>query len=363
MARGFTIRETDVYQLIINELNNNAFSSKIEFSMADWIALGQDADGNPEGLLINKLVLSKGDISRPDIAETFDEETYAKQENPFVAFEVGPLNGEITALNDIKDIVYSPVLTFLVPIENINVQRAITLAIEEVRHRLIQYERIWNVEYPDIENITNATKIQEQLKVIITSGTIDYGGIIPISGKQYSTYTLPLTINITDFGEFMNQQKIYMGTYDILDSGSPKMFKLEPNEWHWGTSRGTESAMLIPDLADPTSTNNKEIKSITKNKGFAFTIDLQMDFYNDTNGEFLKWLYKDSILEKAEDPIMKLTIEFYKYDSATEDFIIDNDLTMTREMILTQNQPNDSMSKGDKLIHSLVLTPIYNNDN
>lgn len=363
MARGFTIKETDVYRLIIEELNNNAFSSKVEFSMADWITLGQDADGNPEGLLINKLALSKGNLSRFDVVETYNEETYAKQETPFVAFEVGPLNGEIVALNDIKDIVYAPILTFLVPMENINVQRAITLAIEEVRHRWVQYERILNVEYPNIEDISSTAKIEEELKVIITTGTIDYGGIIPISGKQYLTYTLPITINVTNFGEFANQQKIYLGTSDILDGGTTKMFKLEPNEWHWGTSRGTESAMLLPDLANVSSTNNKEIKSISKNKGFAFTIDLQMDLYNSTNGELFKWLYKDSIKEKLVDPIMKLKVEFYKYDSATDSFILDtDDMTTERNMVLTQNQPNESISKGDKIVHSLVLTPHYNKD-
>ena len=362
MARGFTIKETDIYRLIIEELNNNAFSSKIQFSLADWITLGEDENGKPQGLLINKLSLSKNNLSRFDVVETFNEESYAMQKTPFVAFEVGPLNGEIMALNTIKDIAYDPTLTFLVAADNILVQRAITLALEEVRYRWIQYERVLEVEYPNIDDISSSTKIEETLKVIMGSGTIDYGGLVEINGKQYLTYTLPVTINVTNFGEFANQQKIYLGTYDILQTGSPKMFLLEPNEWHWGTARGTESVMLLPDLASPSSTNNKEIKSITKNKGFAFNIDLQLDLYNSTVGELHKWLYKDSILEKLDDPIMKLRVEFYKYDSTTEAFVIDSELTMTRDMVLTQNQPPESISKGDKLIHTLVLTPIYNSN-
>jgi hypothetical protein len=359
MSRGFTIKETDVYRLILEELNNNAFSSKLSFSMADWV-MGVDSEGQPNGLLINKLALTKNDLSRFDIKETFSESTYMTTETPFVAFSVGPLNGEFIALPTIKDVVYDPTLTFLVCADNINVQRMITLALEEIRYRLIQYERVWNASYMDLDNLASTTKVTETLKVIITSGTIDYGDIIQINGKQYLTYTLPLTIRMTNFGEFANQQKIYLGTSDILETGSTKMFLLEPDEWHWGTARGTESVMFLPDLASAGSTNNKEIKSVVKNKGFSFTLDLQLDLYDSTVGELHKWLYKDSIQEKLVEPIMTLKVEFYRYNSVSETFVIDSDLTTTRTMALTQNQPNESMSKGDKLVHTLVLTPIYN---
>lgn len=362
MSRGFTIREVDVFRLIIEELNNNAFSSKIKFSMADWLTIGENDEGDPEGLLINRLALSKDNQSRFDVLETYDEETYAKTEQPFVAFSVGGLNGEITALNTIKDIVYDPVITFLVNADNINAQRVITLAIEEIRYRWIQYERTLDVEYYDIDNITSSTKISETLKVIMASGTIDFGSPIKINGKQYLSYTLPVTINVTNFGEFANQQRIYLGTNEILDGGSTKMFLIEPNDWHWGTSRGIESVMLLPDKAAPGSTNNKEIKSVAKNKGFAFNVELQMDFQDSTVGDLCKWLYKDSMLEDLAEPIMQLRVEMFLYDSGTGDFVKDDSLTMERPMILSQNQPSESLSKGEKLVHSLVLTPIYNTD-
>jgi hypothetical protein len=359
MARNFSIKETDVYRIILEEVNDTAFSSKIEFSMADWMPFGEDAEGNPKGLLINRLALNGDQLTRFDINTTYDEETYAKSTNSFVAFSVGPLNGEITALNTIKNVVYSPVLTFLVSIDNINVQRAITIALEEVRKRLIQYQRVFKTSYHDLDNLDSTTKIEETLKVIMMSSTIDYGDIFQINGKQYLTYTMALTIQVTNFGEFANQQKIYLGVSDILDEGSIKMFPVEPNEWHWGVGRGIESVQLLPDYAEVGSTNNKEIKSVTKNKGFAFNMEMQMDFQDSSVGELCKYLYKDSMIESLTNPICTLTIEMYLYDSTSGTYLIDSDLTMTRVMELTQNQPPENLSKGEKLVHSLTLAPKY----
>jgi len=303
--------------------------------------------------------LSQDNQSRFDSHISYDENTYAQQEEPFVAFDVSSLNGEIVALNTIKDIVYSPTLSFLVAVDNIIVHRLIKLAIEEVRFRWIQYERAFDVDYVDIDNTSSSTKVSETLKAIFKAETIDYGEIVQINNIQYLVYSLPLTLNLTNFGEFANQQKIYLGTDEILDDGNTKMFLLEPDEWHWGTARGTESVMLLPDLAT-TNVNSREIKSETKNKGFAFVIDLQLDFNDSTIGEFHEWLYKDSILEKHGDPTMKLQVDFYKYNSSSETFVKASSLTMEREMILVQNQPNEKLSKGDKIVFSLVLTPKYN---
>ena len=362
MARGFSIKEIDVYKIILEELNDNALSSKIEFNMADWLAYGKDSNDNPKGLLINRLALQDDKDGRFDVKKTYDESTYASSTNSFVAFSVGSLNGELIALETIKDATYSPMLTFLVSIDNLNVQRAVTIALEEVRKRLIQYERTYTTSYIDLDNPSSTSTIDETLKIIMMSGTIDYGEIFEINGKQYLTYTMPLFLQVTNFGEFANQQKIYLGVDDILETGSPKMFLLEPNEWYWGVARGSESVQLLPDLASASSTNNKEIKSVTKNKGFAFNLELQLDFLDSDVGELCKWIYKDSMLEKLADPEVTLKVEMAVYDSVTDTFIVDSDLTTERQMILTQNNPNEPISKGDKLVHSLVLTPKYNKD-
>jgi hypothetical protein len=65
------------------------------------------------------------------------------------------------------------------------------------------------------------------------------------------------------------------------------------------------------------------------------------------------------MIESITNPICTLTIEMYLYDSSTETFLIDGELTMTRVMELTQNQPPESISKGEKLVHSLTLAPKY----
>lgn len=359
MARDFTIRETDVYKLIVEEMNNNAFAEKIQFSIADWITTTDPVTGDVKGLLIQKLALdSKGKF---DTVTTFNENTYAKETNSFVAMAVGALNGEFTALNTIKDVVYDTYLEFLVCIDNIYVQQAIMLAIEECRKRFIQYERTLDVSYMDLDNPTSTTRIEETLKVLMAAQSIDYGDITQINGKQYLTYTLPITIEITNFGEFSNQQKIYLGV-DALTSGSPAattMYLMEPDEWHWGTASGTESVMLLPEKATVVGDQYKEIKSIAKDKGFAFTMDVQMDFQNANNGALLKYLYKQSMLPDLDTHVYKIRVDMYLYSSSTKTFVKDTTLTMERDMLLTHNEPAGSVSKGQKLVHSLVFVPYY----
>jgi hypothetical protein len=220
-----------------------------------------------------------------------DDSSYAVTKNSFVAISVGSLNGEFSALNTIKDVVYDTMVEFLVCADNINVQNLITLALEEVRARLIQYQRTLDTTYVDLDNPSSKTRIAETLKIIMMSGTIDYGAYTQINGKQYLTYTLPLTIQVTNFGEFANQQKIYVGTDQITTEGVVDMFLLEPTEWHYGTASGVESAMLLPDKASTNQTNQKEIKSVQKDKGFSVNMEVQMDLQDATVGELLRFIY------------------------------------------------------------------------
>lgn len=355
MARGFTIKETDIYKLILDELNDNAFYPTIKFSLADWIS-STNSEGVSNGLLINRYALKN---DRFDVVETMDEETYSSAKNSYVVCSIGSLNGEFTALNTIKDVVYDTMIEFLVCSDNIAVQKVITLALEEVRARLIQYQTTLDVSYVDLTNVASTTRIEETLKVIMMSGTIDYGAYTQISGKQYLTYTLPLTIQATNFGEFANQQKVYIGTDQILTAGVPKMFLLEPNEWHYGTASGIESAMLVPLKVSTAHTNEQEIKSIEKDRGFSFTMDIQMDLQDTTVGELLRHFYKYSVQESLVQPIYTVRMDMYLYDSVTDTFVLDTDLRMERLMICTQNQPNETLSKGEKIVYSLVFVPYF----
>ena len=358
MARGFTIKETDIYKLIIEEMNDSAFSGVIQFSFADWIT-NTDIDGNVKGLTINRFALNSN--GKFDLTSKFNETTYANEKNSFVAMTIAPLNGELTALNTIKDVVCDTSIEFLVCADNINIQQAITLAIEEVRARFIQYQTTLDVSYVDLTNTSSKTRIEETLKVIMMSGTIDYGSFVQINSKNYLTYTLPIIIRATNFGEFANQQKIYIGVDSILDDNDDViMHLLEPNEWFYGTARGVESVMLLPDKASSTQVNQMEIKSIQKDKGFAFNLDVQMDLQDTTVGTLLRHFYKDSLQESLVNHIYTIKIEMYLYNSGTGLYTIDNDLTVTRLMTCTQNQPNESLSKGEKIVYSLVFVPYYN---
>ena len=427
MARCFTIKETDILKVLIEEFNDTAFSDTIEFSLGDWMTLGQDENGNPTGLLINKYSFNnKGNF---DKKVTYDEITYAKKEQSFVAMSVSSLNGEFIALETIKDVVYDTTVEFLVCIDNMVVQNAITLAIEEVRKRFIQYLRTYDVYYMDLEDTSSKTRIKEQLKLVFTSGTIDYGTISQINGKQYLSYSMPVTLRATNFGMFANQQKIYIGvdsiTETVGENTSVKMFNLEPDEWHYGTGSGIETAQLLPSKSETTYTNAKEGKSIQKNKVWSFSMDVQIDLQNEDVGEILYHFYKRSIKQELVQDIYTLKIEtylFYKettsFESSTEtywneqeeenretvvnvtdfpaipsemvasdyaegyairisngslpvsyaykvvtvtpaNYGIDNELTSERYMIATLNSPNESISKGDKITHHIILTPYY----
>jgi len=356
MARGFTIKETDIYKLIQEELNDSAFTNEIQFSLADWLP-STNSSGEQTGLTINRLAMNSN--GRFDVVKTMDETTYASSKNSFVAFSVGSLNGEFTALNTIKDVVYDTMVEFLVCADNIAVQKVITLAIEEVRARFIQYQRTLDVTYVDLNTPTSTTRIAETLKIIMMSGTIDYGAYTQINGKQYLTYTLPITIQATNFGEFANQQKIYVGVDQILTGAVPTMFLLEPNEWHYGTARGIESAMLLPLKSSTVHLNEQEIKSVGKDKGFSFTMDIQMDLQDTTVGALLKHFYKESVKESLIEPVYTVRMDMFLYDSVTDTYVLDSDLRMERKMILSQNQPNETLSKGEKIVYSLVFVPYF----
>lgn len=417
MARGFTIRESDIFNEIVKEFNDTAMSSKIKFSLGDWNVTGVDDEGNAKGLLINKF--SFNSQGKFDVVESFDENTYIKSSNSFVAMSISSLNGEFIALETIKEVYYSPIIEFLVCIDNVAVHTAITYAIEEVRKRFIQYFKKINVYYTDLDNPSNDTQLTEALKLIFVAGTIDFGTIVQIAGKQYLTYSMPVSISATNFGLYTNEQRIYLGVDSILENDSPKMFLLEPNEWHYGMAAGIESTQLLPQYSEPTYKNAKEGKSVQKNKVWTFQMDQQIDIEDENIGPILRHLYKRSIQEELTQDIYTLKIETYVFfedendiESSTEtywdnqiesnrgtflgdvsevnvndypaDFALrltdgtlpanytyykiilieggyrsDDDLLSIRKMIATANQPNDTLSKGEKIVNTVILVPYF----
>lgn len=470
MYSKLTISEREILRFIAEQFNDNSFG--VKFSIADWFV------DNANSLLINRKAL---DFERFDKGDIFDENTYAKQQYSFVAMSVNSLNGEFLALNKIKQVVYDTSIDFLICSEYPNVLLGITTAIEEVRKKLLQYFTTFKVSYIDLNNQSSTTQIDEILKVITMTGSIDYGQEVKINGKGYLTYSLPITMLFTNFGEFANQNKLKLGVsdvqfgqwansneaywnlngqvgsaydvtlnivgsspysqylpsptnlkhgiagrvnhlinnyyvltttntnytdtvsgtyatqtafnnylttngfatlanvgkiyrglktttgywyaiiihdrtveyYNVTGNGVVKMFDIEPIEWHWGTTTSQETTQLLRDKDLLLEENSYEVKSLSKSKSYAFSCDLQIDLKN----ELLRKLYKDSKIPKGTIDTWYLQDITEEYDEIEETYVIAEDLSVTRELELIINQPNESLSKGEKIVFTLAFAP------
>lgn len=472
MYSKLTISERDILRFIAEQFNDNSFG--VKFSIADWFV------DNSNALLINRKAL---DYERFDKADIFDENTYAKQQYSFVAMSVNSLNGDFLALNEIKQVVYDTTIDFLICSDYTNVLLGITTAIEEIRKKLLQYFTTYKVSYIDLDNQSSNTQVEEILKVITMTGSIDYGQEVKINGHGYLTYSLPITMLFTNFGEFANQNKYRLGVsdiqfgewgasneaywnlngqvggaYDIVlnvvgsspysqylpsptvlayniagrvnhllneyyilptsnttytdtisgtyatatafadyltsngyailanvgkiyrglktttgywyaiviqdrqveyyvvqGNGVVRMFDIEPIEWHWGTTTAQETTQLLTDKDLLLEENSLEVKSMAKSKSYAFSCDLQIDFKE----PILRKLYKDSKIPKAVIDTWYLEDTTYQYDEVDDEFKIATDLSVTRELELIINQPNESLSKGEKIVFTVAFAPKF----
>lgn len=470
MYNKLTISERDILRFITQQFNNNSLG--VKFSIADFFQNGENS------LFIQRKAL---DFERFDKSEIFDENTYAKQQFTFVAMSVNSLNGEFLALNEIKQVVYDTTIDFLICSEKPNVLLGITTAIEEVRKNLLQYFTTFKVSYMDLNNTSSKTPIEETLKVITMTGSMDYGQEVKINGKGYLTYSLPITMMFTNFGEFANQNKLKLGcsavqfgqwdnsdnaywnlngivggAYDVAinivgsqpysqylptptnlkhgiagkvrhllnnflvfttfntnytdtvagtyvtqtdfnnyliaqgvavvgnlnkiyrglkttsgywyativqdfdikyyvvgDNGVHKMFDIEPIEWHWGTTTTQETTQLLRDKDLAIEENSKEVKSLSKNRSYAFSCDLQIDLKH----ELLRKLYRDSKIPNGQVDTWYLEDITEEYDEIDETYKIASDLSYTRKLVLIVNQPNESLSKGEKIVFTLAFAP------
>lgn len=473
MYSKLTISERDILRFIAEQFNDNSLG--VKFSIADWLTNGDNA------LLIQRKALG---FERHDVMDVFDENTYAKAKTSFVAMAVNNLNGDFLALNEIKQVVYDTSIDFLICSDYPTVLMGITTAVEEVRKKLLQYFTTYKVKYIDIDN-PNSQPIEEVLKVITMTGSIDYGQEVKINGHGYLTFSLPITMMFTNFGEFANQNKYKLGVdviqygqwdasnepywnlngvvggaYDIAltsvgsepysqylptptdlrhgiagkvrhlingylvfttfntnytdtisgtyltqtdfnnylisqgvavvgnlnkiyrglktttgywyatiiqdfdvkyyvvgDNGVVKMFDIEPIEWHWGTTASQETTQLLRDKEYIEEENTLEVKSMTKSKTYAFSCDLQIDLKN----ELLRKLYRDSKIPRAVIDRWYLEDITEEYDEEMETYVIAPDLTSNRELELIINQPNESLSKGEKIVFTVAFAPKYKN--
>jgi hypothetical protein len=115
----------------------------------------------------------------------------------------------------------------------------------------------------------------------------------------------------------------------------------------------------VPSKSSATHLNEQEIKSIEKDKGFSFNMEIQMDLQDATVGALLRYIYIKSVQESLIQPIYTVKMEMYLYNVSTKLYALDSALTMERKMIMIQNQPNETLSKGEKIVYSLVFIPYY----
>lgn len=470
MYNKLTVSERDILRFIVQEFNTNSLN--IPFSIADWFMNGENS------LLISRKAF---DFERFDIGKTFNENTYASTNKSFVAMSVGSLNGEFLALNTIKQITYDTSIDFLICSDYPKVLLQITTAIEEIRKKLLQYFTTLEVEYFDLNTESSKEKIKETLKVITMTGEISYGEEVKINGKGYLTYSMPITIFVTNYGEFANQNTFKLGVdeftfsqwgnsdfeywtangqvggiYDInvnalgvppytqylpnplnleqgiasrvkyllddylvfstsntnytdtvsgtyarqvdfnnylkssgyaiaenlgkiyrglqvidgywyativqneetvyfqtVSNGVAKMFDIEPIEWHWGTTATQETTQFLRDKDLTIAENSYEVKSTTKSKAYAFTCDLQIDLKE----PILRKLYKDSKFPSGVINKWYLLDQTVEFDEVSKTYVIAQDLSFTRELELVVVQPNESLSKGEKIVFTIALAP------
>lgn len=352
MAISINIRERDIKKFILDEFNDNAFSSRIQFS------LGDSARVSDTSFLFRRFTLEDND-GRFDIVDTMNENTYMTSKNPYVVLDIGNLNPQYTALNTIKESTYSTTVGAYVCAGDPDIYRATVLALEQIRSRFIQYHKVIRVEYLDYDNPSSSTKIVEDIKLVATAGGLTPEFIDRINGKSYLYFSMELTIMATNYGEFANQELISIGVSSITEGGSTKMFDIEPIEWSWGVGIDTEATQLINDKDVTLIPQSERIRHLPKSKAYSFTCVVQIDFRN----ELFKKIFKDSRNQNlsSANEIWKIESKISVYNATTQTYEIDSSLTYndTKGYILTTNRPVDSLSKGEKYVFILGFELAY----
>ncbi len=350
VVKKINIRERDILKFILDELNDNVFSSRIKFALGDSVRVSDTS------MLIRRFTLDTPN-DRMDLVETFDESTYMTTKNPYIITNVSGLDPEFTALNEIKEATYDGSIGFLVCEEDADIYRATLWALEEIRSRLIQYHKVIRVSYLDYDNLSSETTIDEDIKIVATTGGLKREFIDRINGKSYLYFTLPITILATNNGEFANQESISIGVSSIVTGTAVTMFPIEPIGWNWGMGVDTESAQMLTDYTVSLVGNSERIKHAPKSKAYAFQCIVYIDFSNALSKKIFKDSYKLNSSSATE--LWTIKREFRVYNPSTQLYAIDSDLTDTSTLYLVENRPVGMVSKGDKYIFFLGFSPNF----
>lgn len=340
MNRKLIISENHILRLILDELNDNSLG--VKFMLSNWFV----SDENDGTLFIQRRAF---DNDRFDIVEEFDGDTYAIKETQITPFGINSLNADFLTHPQIQEISYSPQIMFLVSADQeVNVTANRT-ALEEVRTRLMQYEKQFEISQFDLDDLDKRTT--QKMKAIFTSGELHYGDTEYINGKGYMTMSLALNIFVTNYGEFANQQKFSFGTSAILKNGKPEMFEIPLITWDYGMALDTDPTQLVLKMAG----NNErasEVINYKVSKAFAMSFTVQIDFKN----EFLKHIYLESLVKKVSVPTYYIEMWTNYYDENNVFKELEGS-RIKRTFNLDLNKPTEAVSLGDKLEYVISFSP------
>jgi hypothetical protein len=344
MAVKYHINEVDIYKFIVDTFNDNSSNDKIKFSIGYYFL----DDGDNMGGFTKRFTQQGG---RFDVKETFDDDTYELKTDTFVPMGVYNLNASYLAHDKIKEITYEPNIEMLVYIENDITSKVIELVIQEIRAKLIQFQTTLDVEFLNQDGGANIT---ETLKVITMSGEIDYGQIVTIQGRRYLSISMPLTLEVTNYGEYTNQETIYLSVPSVDDGEYIEMY---PIAWNYGVGLDLEGSQLLNDKSILNQDRAKQVRHIPKTTAFGVSMAVQIDFRN----AILYKIFKDSRLptQATTKEIWKVKSTVTVFNESTGLYEVDEDLTMEDEFILDKKTPIEELSKGEKYVYALTFVPSW----
>lgn len=348
MAVKYHIDENAIYKFIVDTFNNNA-SSKIKFSIGYYF---MDEEG-AKGSFTRRFTQQDG---RFDVKKTLDDDTLMLSDTSFVPMNVSTLNANYLAHNTIKEVTYEPQVEFLVYVEDIAIFTTIELVLKQIRARLVQFQTTLDVSYTNMDDL-NGARVEETLKVIVMSGELNYGQIVRIAGKTYLSMSMPLTIEVTNHGEYANQEKIYLSV-PTVNSGD--YVEVTPIAWNYGVGIDTEASQMLNDHAVLVGNDSKSkyARHIHKSTVFTYAMGVQIDFGN----PILYKIFKDSRKpnQATSTEVWKLKSEFSKYNPTSGEYEVDSNLSIIdEEVILESKAPVGELSQGEKIIYSLSFVPLW----
>lgn len=355
MKKRLIINENHMIEFLNKEFNKNEIG--VYFLYSNWIdTRHEDENGEIKGnLIIQRMTFDEG---RFDVMETYNEETYATNETEITPIDFGNLNTEFIHHPQIVQVNFNPVVSILVCADYPDVLMSNRIALEELRAKFMQYHTHINVSNLnlDYEGLDGQNEYLNDLyDVIINAGEIDYGGTQTINGRNYIQMSIELVISVTNRGFFSNNQRLLFGVDEIVDdNGEVIMFETPLLTWHWGTVLETNDYQLVNTMRNTRPNLMKrsaEALSSPQSKGFAITIYIQPDLYN----EFEALLYKSSY--KRKNKVNKFYIDFqtYLYNKETKQ----NELwdSEKRTYLLPQNSPPTEVSLGEVISLALTFSP------